>query len=57
MRIECEKLFKEVEVHDGNVSIRYSNVIDKDKKKKIIKNGTPLYYFNPWEEEEENGNE
>jgi len=52
MRIECEKLFKEVEVHDGNVSIRYSNVIDKDKKKKIVKNGTPLYYFNPWEEEE-----
>lgn len=52
MRIECEKLFKEVNLFNGAVSVTYGNVIDRDKKKKIVKSGTSLYYY-----EKEDNNE
>lgn len=52
LRIDCEKLFKEVKIQDKTVCLTYGNKIDKEKKKKIVRHGTPLYYYNPWEEKE-----
>lgn len=50
IRMRCFGLFKNVKCGCGKVSITYVNEMDKTIKKEILKHGTPLYYYNPWEE-------
>ena len=51
IRMRCFGLFKNVKCGRGMVSITYVNEMDKTIKKEILKHGTPLYYYNPWEEQ------
>lgn len=51
IRMRCFGLFKNVKCGCGKVSITYTNEMDKTIKKEILKHGTPLYYYNPWEEQ------
>lgn len=52
IRMKCFGLFKKVRCNNGTVNVSYTNEMDKTIKHEILKHGTPLYYYNPWEEKE-----
>ena len=52
IKMKCFGLFKKVKCSNGSVSITYTNEMDKTIKKEILNHGTPLYYYNPQEENE-----
>ena len=48
--MEVEGMFKNVYSDGESITVEYINKMTKDVKKEILNYGTPLYYYNPWEE-------